>query len=104
MYIHTFALRWVPEMTNEQKQQAKLEILALQGKIPGLLATHVGENQSPRSKGTNFGGVMMFTDRAAFEAYFVHPAHEALISWLMPLVDPTELDIDPTSSTEEFKG
>jgi hypothetical protein len=47
---------------------------------------------------------MMFTDRGAFEAYFVHPAHEALIAWLMPLVDPTELDIEPTSSTEEFKG
>ena len=64
MYIHTFALRWVPEMTDEQKQQAKREILALQGKIPGLLATHIGDNQSPRGKGTNFGGVMMFTDRA----------------------------------------
>jgi hypothetical protein len=104
MYIHTFALRWVPEMTEEQKQQAKRQILALQGKIPGLLATHIGDNQSPRGKGTNFGGVMMFTDRAAFEAYFVHPAHDALISWLMPLVDPTELDIDPTSSTEEYQG
>jgi len=103
MYIHTFALRWVPEMTDELKQQAKREILALQGKIPGLLATHIGDNHSPRNKGTNFGGVMMFTDRAAFEAYFVHPAHEALISWLMPLVDPTELDIDPTSSAEPFK-
>jgi len=104
MYIPTFALRWVPEMTEEQKQRAKREILALQGKIAGLLETHVGENQSPRGKGTNFGGVMMFADREAFEAYFVHPQHDALISWLMPLVDPTELDIDPTSSTEEFKG
>jgi hypothetical protein len=104
MYIHTFALRWVEGTTEDQKQRAKREILALQGQIPGLLATHIGENQSPRGKGTNFGGVMMFTDRGAFEAYFVHPAHEALIAWLMPLVDPTELDIEPTSSTEEFKG
>ena len=104
MYIHTLALSCVPEMTDEQKQRAKREILALQGNIPGLLETHVGDNQSPRSKGTNFGGVMMFANRDAFEAYFVHPAHEALISWLMPLVDPTELDIDPTSSTEEYKG
>ena len=69
-----------------------------------MLATHVGENQSPRGKGTGFGGATMFADRASFEAYFVHPAHEALIAWLMPLVDPTELDIEPTSSTEEFKG
>jgi hypothetical protein len=104
MFIHTFALRWIPETTEEQKQRAKREILALQGKIAGLLATHVGENLSPRAKGTNFGGVMFFADREAFERYFVHPVHGALISWLMPLVDPTELDIEPTSSTEEFTG
>jgi hypothetical protein len=104
MFIHTFALRWAAGVTEAQKQRAKREILALQGKIPGLLATHVGENQSPRGKGTNFGGVMMFTDREAFERYFSHPLHDALIAWLMPLVDPTELDIDATSSIEEFKG
>jgi len=104
MYIHTFALRWAPEMTEEQKRRAKREILALQGKIPGLLQTHVGENQSPRAKGTNFGGVMMFADREAFERYFVHPLHEDLIAWLMPLVDPTELDIEPMSSTEQYEG
>jgi hypothetical protein len=104
MFIHTFALRWVGGTTEEQKQRAKREILALQGKIAGLLATHVGENRSPRGKGTNFGGVMMFADRAAFERYFSHPLHNELIAWLMPLVDPTELDIEPTSSTEEFKG
>jgi hypothetical protein len=103
MYIHTFALRWVEGTTEEQKLRARREILALQGRIPGLLATHVGDNQSPRGKGTNFGGVMMFAGRDAFEAYFVHPLHEDLIAWLMPLVDPTELDIEPTSSTEEFR-
>jgi hypothetical protein len=104
MYIHTFALRWVEGAAEEQKQRAKAEILALQGKISGLLATHVGENLSPRGKGTSFGGVMMFSDRESFERYFSHPLHNQLISWLMSLVDPTELDIEPTSSTEEFKG
>jgi hypothetical protein len=64
----------------------------------------VGENQSPRGKGTNFGGVMMFADRASFDRYFSHPLHDALISWVMPLVDPTELDFEATSSTEEFKS
>ena len=103
MFIHTFALRWVAGTTEEQKQRAKREILALQGKIAGLLATHVGENLSPRAKGTNFGGVMMFTDRAAFERYFSHPLHNELMAWLMPLVDPTELDMEATTSTEEFK-
>jgi hypothetical protein len=104
MYIHSFAFQWVPGTTEEQKQKAETEILALQGKIPGLLATYVGKNESPRGKGNTFGGVMLFKDRAAAEAYFPHPIHDELVAWLMPLIDPTELDFEAKYSTEEFKA
>jgi heme-degrading monooxygenase HmoA len=104
MYIHTFALKWTAEATEEQKLRAATEVLALQGRIPGLLETHVGKNDSPRGKGHEFGGLMLFSDKQAFEAYFTHPLHEELIAWLMPLVDPAELDFEPVSSREEFKG
>ncbi|WP_348267611.1 Dabb family protein [Edaphobacter sp. DSM 109919] len=104
MYIHAFAFRWVEGTTEEQKKRAKREILALQGKIPGLLETHVGVNISPRGQGHEFGGVMKFTDKAALDAYFPHPVHQALGEWLMPLIQPLELDFDATSSNEEYKG
>ena len=104
MYIHGFAFRWVEGTTEEQKQRAKREILALQGKIPGLLETHVGVNFSPRGQGHEFGGVMKFTDKAALDAYFPHPVHQALGEWLMPLIQPLELDFDAASSSEEYRG
>jgi hypothetical protein len=96
--------RWVEGTTEEQKKRVKEEILALQGKIPGLLETHVGTNVSPRGQDYEFGGVMKFVDRAALDAYFPHPVHQALGEWLMPLIKPLELDFDAASSTAQYKG
>jgi hypothetical protein len=69
------------------------DIRAFQGVIPGLLQTWVGPNISPRSKGYTFGGIMQFTDKASLDAYVQHPAHQALLSWLVPLIDAIELDL-----------
>ncbi len=95
MYIHTFAFRWKPGVSEEQKLHARVEIRNLQGQIPGLLETWVGVNISPRSQGYELGGVMKFTDKAALLAYPTQPAHLKLISWLMPLIDPIEVDFTP---------
>jgi hypothetical protein len=37
---------------------------------------------------------MEFADQAALEAYVVHPAHKALLEWLVPLIDAVELDVE----------
>jgi hypothetical protein len=94
MVIHTFAFQWKPGVTADQKQRAMEEIRNLQGQIPGLLETYVGVNFSPRSKGYELGGVMKFSDRATLEAYTVHPVHQQLLTWLVPLVDPVEVDFE----------
>ena len=91
--FHIFAFHWKPDVAETQKEKAAKEIAALQGQIPGLLETHVGQNTSPRGKGYTFGGVMRFKDRASLDAYPQHPAHQALLSWLMPLIDAIELDL-----------
>jgi hypothetical protein len=49
-------------------------------------------NQSPRGGGYALGGVMKFTDQAAFEAYSDAPEHHALLSWLVPLIEAIEID------------
>jgi len=90
--IHTFAFRWKPAVTEDQKTHAMKEIKALQGQIPGLLETYVGVNFSPRSQGYALGGVMRFANRAALEAYPEHPVHQKLVAWLMPLIEPVEVD------------
>jgi stress responsive alpha/beta barrel protein len=94
MIIHTFAFRWKPAVTDIQKRQAAQEIRALQGQIPGLIETAVGVNISPRSQGYELGGVMKFADRAALDAYGSHPVHQKLLTWLMPLIDPIEVDFE----------
>ena len=94
MVIHTFAFRWKPGVTPEQIKSVIAGIRDLQGKIPGLLETWVGENISPRSQGYALGGVMKFENMAALEAYPGHPVHQELLAWLRPLIDPIEVDFE----------
>jgi hypothetical protein len=92
MFIHIFAFQWKPETTDEQKARVVPAIRALQDQIPGIIETHVGLNESPRSSTYQLGGVMKFADEAAMDAYATHPVHLALLAWLMPLIDPIEVD------------
>jgi Stress responsive A/B Barrel Domain len=91
--FHVFVFQWKPETSDAQKDRAKKDIGAFQGVIPGLIQTHVGQNISPRGKSYTFGGIMQFKDEAALNAYFQHPAHLALLKWLVPLIDAVELDL-----------
>jgi antibiotic biosynthesis monooxygenase (ABM) superfamily enzyme len=91
--FHVFAFQWKQQATEAQNERATTEIRAFQGVIPGLLQTHVGPNISPRGKSYTFGGIMQFTDKASLDAYVQHPAHQALLKWLVPLIDAIELDL-----------
>jgi len=91
--FHVFAFQWKQGTSEAQKDRAAKEITAFQGQIRGLLRTHVGPNISPRGKGYTFGGIMQFADRASLDAYVQHPAHQALLAWLVPLIDAIELDL-----------
>ncbi|WP_263417877.1 Dabb family protein [Terriglobus albidus] len=95
MFIHGFLFHWKPGATDEQKARAQREILAFQGVIPGLLETHVGENIAANNRDYTFAGVMVFENKEAYTAYWPHPAHQALIAWLMPIIEPIEFDFQP---------
>ena len=58
-----------------------------------FLQTHVGPNLSPHARGYTFGGIMQFKDKPSLDAYPGHPAHQALLLWLLPLIDAVELDL-----------
>ena len=94
MFIHIFGFRWKENATAEHKARASREITAFSSKVPGLIDVAVGENVSPRGRGYAFAGLMRFTDRAACDAYATHPAHVALLEWLVPLIEPVELDFE----------
>lgn len=94
MIIHTFGFRWKPGVTSAQRAESLTIIRALQGQIPGLLNTWVGENISPRSQGYELGGVMQFSDRSALDAYNSHPAHQKVLAFLRPLIEAIEIDFE----------
>ena len=92
MFIHMFAFRLKPGVTEEQQQRMLREIADLPKHIPGVLETQVGKNVSPRGQGYVVGGVMKFPDAAALEAYNAHPVHQELLQWLVPLIEAIEVD------------
>jgi hypothetical protein len=92
MFIHMFAFRLKPGVTEEQQERMIREISALKNHIPLVLESHVGKNVSPRGQGYVIGGVMKFADQAALESYNTHPAHQELLKWLMPLIEAIEVD------------
>ena len=94
MYVHLFAFRWNSGVTEEQKQRVVAEIRGLQGKIPGLVETVVGRNISTRGNGYELGGVMKFANKASLDSYGAHPEHQKLLSWLMSLIEPIEVDFE----------
>lgn len=94
MFIHIFGFRWKEHATDTEKQRAARDIRAFHGQIPGLIEVSAGENLSPRGQGYTFAGLMKFSDRESCDAYTTHPAHLALLHWLVPLIDPVELDFE----------
>lgn len=94
MLIHMFAFRWSAAATDDDKQRSIVEIRAFEGRIPGLIEVRIGTNIAVRGKGYETGGIMKFTDREALSAYNSHPLHQALLAWLLPLIDPVEIDFE----------
>ncbi|MEO8735896.1 MAG: Dabb family protein [Edaphobacter sp.] len=93
--MHTFLFQWTPQATGADKDRAAEKIRGFQGKVPGLIESSYNANISSRSQGFTHGGVMKFRDAAALEAYFVNPAHQELVDWLMPLLAvAAELDYE----------
>ena len=92
MFIHMFAFRLKPDVTEAQQQRMLREIDTLKNHIPLVLESYVGKNVSPRGQGFVIGGVMKFADQAALDSYNRHPVHQALLQWLVPLIDAIEVD------------
>lgn len=71
-----------PDVTAEQKQEMKLRLMALNGKIPQLLAIDVGIDEG--------SGTMSlyseFNTEDDLIAYQVHPDHQAVVGFVKPLV------------------
>ena len=52
---------------------------------------------------TSWGGAMKFADKAALDSYGGHPVHQKLVSWLMPMIEPIEVDFEMKEGRNEVK-
>lgn len=78
MIRHCVFIRFKPTISAAAKAEIFDEISALKGRIPGLLAVHVGTNVSPETgmdKGFSDGFIVDFDDAFARDAYLVDEEH-----------------------------
>lgn len=82
MIKHLVIWTMKPEVTDEQKQEMKLRLVALNGKIPQLLAIDVGVDSE--------NGTMSLYSEFATEddllVYQMHPDHQKVVGFVKPLV------------------
>ena len=79
MIRHIVLVRFRPGLPAKERLSIFVQLAALDGVVPGMLAFHAGENCSPEplSRGYLHGFTIDFKDEAARDAYLAHPDHKA---------------------------
>jgi len=77
MIRHIVLIKFRPDLAAAQIEERLQSVVALKGKIDGILSITAGENNSPENleKGFGHGFVVDFADSAARDAYLPHPEH-----------------------------
>ena len=86
MYVHVVLFRWQDTAAPEAIDDVMQMLLALKGKVPGLVESTGGANESTRAQGYSHGAVMKFETREALEAYATHPEHQKVLQRLALLM------------------
>lgn len=86
---HVLLIRFKPECSASDIESLFAHFHRLSNEIAGLCAVECGVNESPEGldKGYTHAVLMTFDDAAARDAYLPHPAHEALKTVFVPMID-----------------
>jgi Stress responsive A/B Barrel Domain len=79
MIRHVALFAWIPEATDDQKQQVAQELRALPPLLTGLRAFHAGPDAGIIEGNFDFAVVADFDDTESYLAYRNHPAHRAVV-------------------------
>jgi hypothetical protein len=65
------------------------ELRGLQDVVPGIVGFQGGAYRSPEelARGFSHGLIITFIDAAARDAYLPHPAHQAVVTQLLPMLE-----------------
>ena len=81
MIRHCVFVRFAPHTPDETRTLLFDDIAALAGRMPGILAAHVGPNTSPEhgmDKGFSAGFILDFDDAGARDAYLSDDEHQRI--------------------------
>jgi hypothetical protein len=86
MIQHNVFFQWKPSMTLALEQAAFAQFRAMKALIPGVVSVSIGAQNSPEGLGKKYhvGLSVVFTDKAARDAYLPHPAHVAAVAPIRP--------------------
>lgn len=88
-YRHVVVFKFKDTTTPAQIEQINNDFKALQNAIPEIIAFEHGKNVSPEGLDQGFTHVYLvtFKDKAGLETYLPHPAHQAFVAKLLPLLE-----------------
>lgn len=86
---HVVCFKFKADAKPEQVEGIVKAFADLPSKIDGITAYEAGTNNSPENlnKGFTHVFVVTFKDEKAREAYLPHPAHEAFVTQLKPILE-----------------
>ena len=89
MIEHIVLFRVREDARIEEIEEMLRRLRMLPDEVPGILQLSCGVNFSERSQGYTHGLVVRFPDKAALDAYQVHPNHQAAVAdAIRPVVEP----------------
>lgn len=80
MLTHIVCWKYKPETTSEQRAEHVVELKNLLNVVPGVLSLNVGSDVLHLDRSFDTGLVATYADRAALDAYTVHPAHQTVVA------------------------
>ena len=80
MLIHIVCWKYKPEITEAERERHRSKLKNLPGVIPDILSFKVGADVLHLERSFDTGLVAAYPDRAALDAYTVHPAHQEVVA------------------------
>lgn len=76
MLIHIVCWKYKPEITEAERDEHRAKLKNLPDVIPDILSFKVGADILHLERSFDTGLVAAYPDRAALDAYTVHPSHQ----------------------------
>ncbi|KAI8100052.1 stress responsive A/B barrel domain-containing protein [Halteromyces radiatus] len=85
--VHIVIAKFKPEVSEEIKQQALVDVLALKDTIPQIKSASAGKTFTDRSKGFEYSWVVELDTKEELGIYAEAPSHVDFVKKYRPMMD-----------------